>query len=428
MSSDLALSVRGLSKEYRITHMSQHHGKVTDAALAAMKNLFRPQEYETFLALDDVSFDVKKGDVVGVVGRNGAGKSTLLKVLSRITEPTAGEVRLYGKVGSLLEVGTGFHPELTGRENIYLNGSILGMRTRDIDRQFDAIVDFAEIERFLDTPVKRYSSGMYVRLAFAVAAHLNPEILIVDEVLAVGDTQFQNKCLGKMRDVSREDGRTVLFVSHNAAVVKSLCNKGLLLANGRLAFQGSAQEVLDEYAKRAPVTSQVAYKSPIGLHLAGLKVNGVETRVSDVDFLGPLEIEVTVEANAITPSCVPRFRWRDADGLKLSDIWGPEELVDFRKYEGRFVFRLSIDSMHLMPGRYFVDFHLFDTRNELLSAPDCVELDVQPVALPGAPRAYESAHGLLRLASRVTVTQCRNAGGAHGSASHRPPASVVLQE
>ncbi|MBS0342061.1 MAG: ATP-binding cassette domain-containing protein [Proteobacteria bacterium] len=419
MSSDLALSVRGLSKEYRITHMSQRHNRVTDAAVAAVKNLFRPPEYETFRALDDVSFDIRKGDVVGIVGRNGAGKSTLLKVLSRITEPTTGEVKLYGKVGSLLEVGTGFHPELTGRENIYLNGSILGMRKREIDRQFDAIVDFAEVERFLDTPVKRYSSGMYVRLAFAVAAHLNPEILIVDEVLAVGDTQFQNKCLGKMRDVSSQDGKTVLFVSHNTAVVKSLCNKGLLLANGRLALQGSAQEVLDEYAKRSPVLSQVAYKSRIGVRLAELRIDGLETSVSSVDFLQPVEIEVVLETDKPTTSCVPMFRWHDANRLKLSEIWGPEEVVDFQRYEGRFSFRLTLDSMNLLPGRYFIDFSLFDTGGEIFSAPECVELDVQPVALPGAPRAYprvhEGHHGLLRLSSRLSST---------GEVAQRPAATI----
>ncbi|MDM0046153.1 polysaccharide ABC transporter ATP-binding protein [Variovorax dokdonensis] len=407
MSSDLALSVRGLTKEYRISHLAQRHDKVTDAAFAAVKNLFRPQQFEDFRALDDVSFDIKKGDVVGVVGRNGAGKSTLLKVLSRITEPTAGEVRLYGKVGSLLEVGTGFHPELTGRENIYLNGSILGMRKREIDRQFDAIVDFSEVERFLDTPVKRYSSGMHVRLAFAVAAHLNPEILIIDEVLAVGDTQFQNKCLGKMREVSTEGGKTVLFVSHNMAVVKSLCNKGLLLANGRLALQGTAQEVLEEYARRTPSVSEVQYKSSIGVDLVEIKVNGVATNMSAIDFLEPVEIEVVLETPTPTPSCVPLFRWHDANGLKLSDVWGPEEGVDFQRYEGRFSFRLKLNSMTVLPGRYFVDFYLFDPVNEVFSAPECVELELHPLALPGAPRAYpnvhEGRHGLLRMASSLTT-------------------------
>src|SRR6476469_3505844 len=197
MNSDIAVSVRGLSKAYTIAHNDgERHVTLAEQLLHRLKNPFKKATTETFHALRDVEFDIKKGDVVGIIGRNGAGKSTLLKILSRITEPTAGEIRLYGRVGSLLEVGTGFHPELTGRENIYLNGQILGMRKREIEKQFEAIVDFSEVERFLDTPVKRYSSGMYVRLAFGVAAFLNPEILIVDEVLAVGDMQFQEKCIG----------------------------------------------------------------------------------------------------------------------------------------------------------------------------------------------------------------------------------------
>lgn len=406
MSSDLAISVRGLGKQYRIAHRNDRHTRVTDAALAALKEVFNPQKYESFNALDDVSFDVRKGDVVGVVGRNGAGKSTLLKILSRITEPTTGEVQLYGKVGSLLEVGTGFHPELTGRENIYLNGSILGMREREITRQFDAIVDFAEVERFLDTPVKRYSSGMYVRLAFAVAAHLNPEILIVDEVLAVGDTQFQEKCLGKMKDVSSQEGKTVLFVSHNIAAVRALCNRGLLLANGKLAHQGSVEEVLGIYATRAPVAVSAHARqsgSSSGLQLTSLRINGVETAVGGVDFLGPLTLEWELESGDATPLCIPFLRWHDANGVVLSEVWGPEESVDFQRYDGRFSFRLSLDSMSLMPGRYFVDFYLHDVAGkEVFSAPECVHLEVQPVALPGAPRAYESRHGLLRLASQLS--------------------------
>jgi lipopolysaccharide transport system ATP-binding protein len=201
---------------------------------------------DSFWALKDVSFEVKQGDVVGIIGRNGAGKSTLLKLLSRITEPTEGRICIKGRVASLLEVGTGFHPELTGRENIYLNGAILGMSQMEVKRKFDQIVAFAEVEKFLDTPVKRYSSGMYVRLAFAVAAHLEPEILIVDEVLAVGDAEFQKKCLGKMQDVAGH-GRTVLFVSHNLTAVRQLCTKGLLLENGQAAMKGVANEVADRY-------------------------------------------------------------------------------------------------------------------------------------------------------------------------------------
>jgi lipopolysaccharide transport system ATP-binding protein len=198
-------------------------------------------------ALKDINFEVKKGEVLGIIGRNGAGKSTLLKILSRTTSPTSGDVKIKGRVASLLEVGTGFHPELTGRENIYLNGAILGMKRKEIKNKFDEIVDFAGVERYIDTPVKRYSSGMYVRLAFAVAAYLEPEILIVDEVLAVGDAEFQKKCLGKMKDVSRNDGRTVLFVSHNMAAVSSLCDSGILLRNGLISFEGKVDDVLKEY-------------------------------------------------------------------------------------------------------------------------------------------------------------------------------------
>lgn len=198
-------------------------------------------------SLKDVSFEVERGDAVGIIGRNGAGKSTLLKILSRVTSPTKGNIKIGGRVASLLEVGTGFHPELTGRENIFLNGAILGMRKSEINAKLDEIVDFAGVQRYLDTPVKRYSSGMYVRLAFAVAAHLEPEILIVDEVLAVGDAEFQKKCLGKMQDVSLNGGRTVLFVSHNMAAVKSLCNKGIILSHGKVDFIGSSIECVNRY-------------------------------------------------------------------------------------------------------------------------------------------------------------------------------------
>jgi lipopolysaccharide transport system ATP-binding protein len=198
-------------------------------------------------ALRDVNFEVQQGEVLGIVGRNGAGKSTLLKILSRTTTPTTGEFKVKGRIASLLEVGTGFHPELTGRENIFLNGAILGMRKHEITRKFDEIVDFSGVERYIDTPVKRYSSGMYVRLAFAVAAHLEPEILIVDEVLAVGDMEFQKKCLGKMKDVSVNEGRTVLFVSHNMSAIKSLCTSGIILKNGTLALSGGVDDVLNEY-------------------------------------------------------------------------------------------------------------------------------------------------------------------------------------
>ena len=250
-ATDLAISARGLSKSYTIARSAGV--RATTLAESLVSQLKQPigggrETTETFWALRDVDFDIRPGEVVGIVGRNGAGKSTLLKLLSRITPPTGGQAVLRGRVGSLLEVGTGFHPELTGRENIYLNGSILGMTRREVDRAFPAIVEFAEVEAFLDTPVKRYSSGMYVRLAFSVAAHLNPEILIVDEVLAVGDAAFQRKCLGKMRDVAQGDGRTVLFVSHNLAAVRSLCSRALLLERGTLVLDGNPDAVLARYA------------------------------------------------------------------------------------------------------------------------------------------------------------------------------------
>ena len=250
------IQVNNLSKSYTISHEGkERYTALRDVIAKKAKKIFSFPGWkskamvtrEEFWALEDVSFNIEQSDRVGIIGRNGAGKSTLLKILSRITEPTKGEIRIKGRVASLLEVGTGFHPELTGRENIFLNGAILGMGRAEIKRKFDEIVDFAEIEKFLDTPVKRYSSGMYVRLAFAVAAHLEPEILIVDEVLAVGDAQFQKKCLGKMEDVSKNEGRTVLFVSHNLSAVKALCTSLIILHKGKKILQGDVFESLAKY-------------------------------------------------------------------------------------------------------------------------------------------------------------------------------------
>lgn len=262
-------------------------------------------------ALRGVSFEIQQGDVVGVIGRNGAGKSTLLKILSRITEPTTGRVRIRGRVGSLLEVGTGFHPELTGRENIYLNGAILGMRKNEIERKFDEIVDFAETEAFLDTPVKHYSSGMYVRLAFAVAAHLEPEILLVDEVLAVGDIAFQKKCLGKMGDVART-GRTVLFVSHNMAAIAALCNRAFLLDHGQLAAAGETAEVIDRYMEGSLRGNQTP------LHLRTDRQGDGRLRFTGVSFLNgsgqPAE-------NAISGQPLTALlRYQTADGRPACNV------------------------------------------------------------------------------------------------------------
>ncbi|MDJ0703959.1 MAG: ABC transporter ATP-binding protein [Leptolyngbyaceae cyanobacterium MO_188.B28] len=259
--SDIIIRVEDLGKKYLIRHeqAGKKYKALRDVLTDGAKSLVRPfqntksqNRREEFWALKDVSFEIKQGDRVGVIGRNGAGKSTLLKILSRITEPTTGRIRIKGRVASLLEVGTGFHPELTGRENIFLNGAILGMSREEIKCKFDEIVAFAEIEQFLDTPVKRYSSGMYVRLAFAVAAHLEPEILIVDEVLAVGDAAFQKKCLGKMRDVS-DEGRTVLFVSHNMGMLQELSEKSIWLDRGEVAYKGDVRESVSKYLSSGQV-------------------------------------------------------------------------------------------------------------------------------------------------------------------------------
>ena len=268
MAGDVVIRAEGLGKKYLIGHAAERERYVAlrDVLARGAHNLWRKaagmgrdhaivagDTVEEFWALKDVSFEVKRGEVLGIIGRNGAGKSTLLKILSRITEPSEGQVTIDGRIASLLEVGTGFHPELTGRENIYLNGAILGMGRAEIRRKFDEIVAFAEVEKFLDTPVKRYSSGMYVRLAFAVAAHLEPEVLVVDEVLAVGDAEFQKKCLGKMSEVAGR-GRTVLFVSHNMGAAQRICAIGLLLSSGRITFAGEIGECVACYLRNTPVT------------------------------------------------------------------------------------------------------------------------------------------------------------------------------
>lgn len=254
----IAISVENIGKKYILRHRTQERyatlrDVVTNSTIGLFKRMLNNEKNnrkrlrtEEFWALKNISFEISQGDRIGIIGRNGAGKSTLLKILSRITEPTTGRATLYGRVASLLEVGTGFHPELTGRENIFLNGAILGMNKSEIRDRFDEIVSFAEVEKFLDTPVKRFSSGMYVRLAFSVAAHLDPDILIVDEVLAVGDTQFQSKCIGRMDDVSKS-GKTVLFVSHNLPTIQRLCNKGILIESGEIKKIGDISEVISQY-------------------------------------------------------------------------------------------------------------------------------------------------------------------------------------
>jgi lipopolysaccharide transport system ATP-binding protein len=298
-----AIKVENLSKAYKIKHTSGAHRYKTlqDAILNIPRNIFKKKSSdEIFLALNNVSFEVNPGDRIGIIGRNGAGKSTLLKVLSRITEPSGGRVLINGRVGSLLEVGTGFHPELTGRENVFMNGAILGMSRAEITAKFDEIVEFAEVEKFIDTPVKRYSSGMYVRLAFAVAAHLEPEILLVDEVLAVGDSQFQKKCLGKMEDVSKKDGRTILFVSHNMTAVKTLCSKAIHLTHGTPSPVGEVEHIINQYLTEInnvqPKNDNTLFENnTISLNC----VNAIESVLGRFKINEPLTIEVSLTNKCI---------------------------------------------------------------------------------------------------------------------------------
>ena len=300
------IKVENLSKQYRLGGNAAPQANFREAIVAAARapfekfrqNAGQEQKKASFWALKDVSFEIYPGEVVGIIGRNGAGKSTLLKILSRITEPTQGKIELYGRVGSLLEVGTGFHQELTGRENIFLNGAILGMRREEIARKFDEIVDFSEIEKFIDTPVKYYSSGMYMRLAFAVAANLEPETLIVDEVLAVGDAEFQKKCLGKMKDVS-EHGRTVLFVSHQMGSIAQLCQKALLLDKGQLIMEGATNLVIDHYTNKEKSDSTgftAALLPDSDMQIVGANVLSVE-KIEQSSFRHDEAITVRVETD-----------------------------------------------------------------------------------------------------------------------------------
>jgi lipopolysaccharide transport system ATP-binding protein len=310
--TDTVISVENLCKSYLIGHQSaerERYASLRDVVvrearsygrrfldMARGRQIVHGDDVEEFWALKDVSFDVRRGEIVGVVGRNGAGKSTLLKILSRISEPTSGRVKIRGRVASLLEVGTGFHPELTGRENVYLNGAILGMTRQEINTKFDEIVDFAEVERFLDTPVKRYSSGMYVRLAFAVAAHLDPEVLLVDEVLAVGDAAFQKKCLGKIESVSTNEGRTVIFISHNTAALLSLCKRGILLQKGQVAAVGTINEIVQKYFLMGEHYTNIQFppKSD-GPSITGVSIDRDALKVGDlivdVSFHSPFPLD-----------------------------------------------------------------------------------------------------------------------------------------
>jgi lipopolysaccharide transport system ATP-binding protein len=356
-SSDIALSVRNLSKCYTIRHNAAHHTTVAEALLGRLRHPLHRSEREEFWALHDVSLDVRWGEVMGIVGSNGAGKSTLLKLIARITAPSTGAIDLYGRVGSLLEVGTGFHPELTGRENIYLNGTILGMRRREIDQQFDAIVGFAGVEQFLDTPVKRYSSGMYVRLAFAVAAHLRNEILVVDEVLAVGDVDFQHKCLDKMKDMTC-DGRAVLFVSHQINAILRLCNSAVLFDHGTAVHQGEVGSVLERYLQAASSPAVEASTPTLRPGSGEYRFTSVLPMVSRIDAGEEFEVRFSIERFSRSNSSF----WLschvvDVNGFALAQC--DSRMVGVRlspcdRYDGSFILR----SPWLKPGIYTLHFYL----------------------------------------------------------------------
>jgi len=387
---DLAIQVESLSKQYRIGVGRYRHDTLRDHLRHGLTALFRPtgkaQAGEnTIWALKDVSFEIKQGEVVGIIGRNGAGKSTLLKLLSRITAPTSGEAHVYGRLASLLEVGTGFHPELTGRENIYLNGAILGMKKAEIERKLDEIIAFAEIEKFLDTPVKRYSSGMYVRLAFAVAAHIDPEILIVDEVLAVGDAPFQKKCLGKMQDVSKE-GRTVLFVSHNTAAMLNLCQRGILLSSGRIEGEGQMSEVLRQYLSHY---SEVNLFQPhFGIREGDQRavIEHLEVRPNPPQTGRRVEFTFSIQRSMASKGDLwvnLAVKIRSEDGAPIVIANSQDVGEEFHLSSGRTEITVRLEQLLLAPGRYRVSAWMGAGDFPVDRIQDCMLLCVEPGPLVG---------------------------------------------
>jgi lipopolysaccharide transport system ATP-binding protein len=378
--SDTIISIENLSKNYLLGHQQRtRYVSLRDvivrearnfarkaADLARGRQIVQGDEVEGFWALRNVNLEIKRGEILGIIGRNGAGKSTLLKILSRITEPTEGRVVLRGRVASLLEVGTGFHPELTGRENIFLNGAILGMTQREIRTKFDEIVAFAEIERFLDTPVKRYSSGMYVRLAFAIAAHLEPEILIIDEVLAVGDAEFQKKCLGKMNEVAR-DSRTVLFVSHNMGAIKALTQKCILMERGQIVASGSTGDVINAYFMKTLDAKAAVLRSKDldsfrrrriddpEARLVAIGVNGYSDALPRIELGTKLTIEIGLTVHRALCGADIGIVLKTAQGEHVTALASGDQRFGLSFEPGYHRIAVKIDDLTLAPGRYFVD-------------------------------------------------------------------------
>jgi lipopolysaccharide transport system ATP-binding protein len=401
------ISVHNLGKKYILSHQSQERYTALRDVMANGAKRFAHKlrhpfaipkndpTHEEFWALKDVSFDIQQGDRIGIIGRNGAGKSTLLKILSRITEPTVGQVRIKGRVASLLEVGTGFHPELTGRENVFLNGAILGMGKAEIKKKFDEIVAFAEVEKFLDTPVKRYSSGMYVRLAFAVAAHLEPEILIVDEVLAVGDVAFQKKCMGRMKDVGTESS-TVIFVSHNMAAIQSLCTKAILLTKGTITGFGVAEEQVEAYLRESQQQAGVDTQSTVNT-CSGIQIRRFEFVPNPIVSGKPatflLELfspnPIRVDAITILIYSVHRILVSVVDLRRL----------DSYRFDGvtTLTIKVEVKSLPLVEGEYIVGIYL-NTESQQETIADVIKFEVLSKAKEGQIAPYSpSVRGLLEL-------------------------------
>ena len=409
------IKVENLGKKYLIRHQqSERYTALRDVlankAKYLAKRIVRPtssepsalsSDREEFWALKDVSFEVKQGDRVGIIGRNGAGKTTLLKLLSRITEPTTGRIILKGRVASLLEVGTGFHPELTGRENIFLNGAILGMTKAEIRRKFDEIVGFAQLERFIDTPVKRYSSGMYVRLAFAVAAHLESEILLVDEVLAVGDAAFQKKCLGKMDDLAHE-GRTVLFVSHNMSVILRLCKNALLMQNGFLQRYGESNAVVSQYLATETTDKGEIYweKGLSNRGVSEIKIMSVRVRdvsgqiTSSIDARLPFDIEMDYLIKDDLPMLQMGIQIKTAEGIVVFQSFNTDSECVLETKPGTYNVRCTVQGGLLNSGTYIIGVYA-DIRNikVLAIADEVLRIDIHDTANKGP---YSVRYGLIQ--------------------------------
>jgi len=410
--SDLAIRLEGIGKSYRLGSINDadpriRYGSLRESLAGAVRGLFRgrPPGDATaadrrFWALKDVSFEVRHGEIVGVIGSNGAGKSTLLKLISRITEPTEGLGEIHGRIGSLLEVGTGFHPELTGRENIFLNGTILGMKHAEVLRKFDEIVAFAEIEKFLDTPVKRYSSGMFVRLAFAVAVHLEPEILVVDEVLAVGDAEFQRKCLEKLRTIGG-DGRTILLVSHNMAAIRSICQRGIVLDRGRLVAEGDVNTIADQYLAGA-------LKSKVGGRVIETEVFVVDdVRIHSLDgpvvkTFDPVEILVDVTAKRDIKDPGVHIGILSADQHRLAGL-DSKDFTTFPPLKSgeKTTMGFRIDSFPFLPGTWYMEVRLGEMAEFAFElAGDPVRFDVVETPVYGG-RQMTNLHGQVGLTARA---------------------------